>query len=141
MVEESSVNETTSKKVWLLVDRWLEVHKGERFDLDTICRHLEITQRENRHHVVKKLSYEVSRGVLEKSDRIYRTIDSTLVNIDWVNATDAEVLPIRWPYGHEDATMFGFDGNVHISPGDLIVVAGVSNTGKTSFCLNLLWDG
>jgi hypothetical protein len=140
MTQEPSVNETTRKKVWLLVDRYLELHRNETFDLDTICRHLNITERENRHFVVQKLSYEVGKGNLEKVNRIYRTIDNTLVTIDWVNASEAEVLDIHWPFGRDDQSQFSFDGNVRISPGDLIVIAGVSNMGKTTMCLNFLWE-
>lgn len=140
MTQQPSVAEANYKKVSALVDRWLELHKGETFDLDMVCRQLEISQRENRHFVVQKLAYEVSRERLEKSNRIYRTIDSTLVKIDWVNATESEVLDLRWPYGHEDESHFSFDGQVHISPGDIIIMAGVSNTGKTAWCMNLLWE-
>ena len=140
MMQEPSVNESAAKKIWLLVDQWLEIHQNESFNLETICRQLEITQRENRNSVARKLAYEVHRGKLEKSNRIYRSIDLTLVNIDWVNAIESELLPIRWPVGHEDGSCFSFNENVHISPGDIIVIAGGSNFGKTTFCLNLLWD-
>lgn len=135
--------EATYKKVALLVDQWLELHKGETFDLDTICRQLEITQRENRHNVVKKLAYEINRTEnpkVEKSNRIYRVLDNTLVRIDWVNAPALEFLDIHWPFGREDNSRFTYDGNVYISSGDLIVVAGVSNMGKTTWCLNFLWE-
>ena len=131
---------TTNKKIWQIVDRWLEVHAGERFDLDTICRQLEIHERENRHSVAQKLSYEVRKEHLEKSDRVYRSVDNKITSIDWVNATEGELLDIHWPFGHEDGSVFSFDGRVKISPGDLMVIAGVSNMGKTTFCLNFLWE-
>ncbi len=130
------------KLVSRLVDNWLAAHKGEGFPLDTICRHLDITNRDLRHAVVKKLAYEVSAGKLAKSIKvnppIYTYIDKELVMIDWVHATDEVVLPLKWPYGRGDDTRFGFDGAVQISSGDIIIIAGVSNTGKTAMALNLL---
>ena len=131
-------NERT-QKVWHLVDSWLPLHKNERFDLDTICRQLDVFNRQDRHAVVKKLSYEVGQKNLEKSDRTYRYINNEFTLIDWVNAPSSPPVPIKWPYGINDKTRFGFDGHVVISPRDIIIIAGVSNTGKTAFCLNLLW--
>ncbi len=125
-----------------LVARWLSFHKGERFDLDTICRQLDISNRDLRHFVVKKLSYEVSAGNLEKSvlvrPPIYTYTNKDIKIIDWINATDSNPIPLNWPYGHEDGSRFGFDGAVQIFGGDIIVIAGVSNTGKTALALNLV---
>lgn len=131
---------TRGRAIWKLVDQWLAEHSGEKFDLDTICRHLDVKARGDRHHVIKKLSYEVSHQALEKSDKLYRSINKEYVIIDWVNASPAPPLTIEWPYGIDDITGFGFDGHVIISPGDIIVLAGVSNMGKSLWCLNLLWN-
>lgn len=127
-------------KVSALVDQWLEMHKGETFNLDTICRQLELTERDLRNYVTQKLSYETRRGFLEKNNHLYRYIDNTFKLIDWVNANEDDTLNINWPFGHEDDSRFGFDGNVVIFPGDIIVIAGGSNYGKTTFCLNFLWE-
>ncbi len=133
------------KKVSILVDCYLELHSGESFTLDQLCKYLEISERENRDLVTQKLAYEVKKTRrLEKIERpsgsLYRYIDNTCKYIDWVNASDNDLLNIKWPYGIEDNSEFGFDGRVKISPGDIIVIAGVSNMGKTTFCLNFLWE-
>lgn len=135
------------KKVSALVDDWLSLHKGERFDLDLICRQLEISERENRNLITIKLAYEVKHGNLEKNNKYYSVIDKTIKYIDWVNASEHDILDIHWPRGHESETKgiledshFGFDGHVVVSPGDVLVVAGNSNAGKTCFVLNTLWE-
>ncbi len=138
--DKTDFQASRGKIIWGLVDQWLPQHQGERFNLDTICRQLDMKQRDDRHHVVKKLSYEVEHEKLEKTDRLYRYVNKAFVSIDWVNASPAPPLVLKWPYGIEDGTHFGFDGKVVISPGDIIVVAGVSNMGKTAWCLNLLWN-
>ncbi len=142
MMEQNQ--DMTYRKIALLVDQWLEFHKGETFDLDTICRQLEIKERQNRHYVVQKLSNEVKKESLEKSNKIYRSIDNTLVHIDWSKQETVPEMDLTWPHSHEEDpgldTRFGFDGHVSISPGNLILIAGVTNTGKTTFCQNFLLD-
>jgi hypothetical protein len=132
-------NQSVYKQVSRRIDTWLEIHKGETFDLDLLCRQLEIASADGRIAAAKKLSYEVTRGILDKKNRYYRYIVRDKEVIDWLNASDEPILDISWPYGFEDNTKFGFDGSIRISRGDVIVVAGVTNTGKTTFCLNFLW--
>ena len=38
-------------KVVLLVDEYIDIHRGEPFDLDRICKELKIIERENRKYV------------------------------------------------------------------------------------------
>ena len=127
-------------KVWPEVDKWLEFHRGEKFDLDTICRQLDVKNRSQRHSVIKKLSYLVNKGKLEKSAHQYTYINNEYVSIEWWNAALTKPVPISWPRGVDDGSRFGFDGHVIINPRDIIVIAGVSNMGKTAFALNMLWN-
>ena len=134
-------NEGLYKKASVAVDNWLELHKDETFDLDTICRQLEIHDSNKRNLITIKLSYEVNRGKsLEKDGKHYRYIDKNPKYINWISADMEGTLNIQWPFGREDNSRFVFDGSVLICPGDIIVIAGVSNTGKTTFCQNLLWE-
>ena len=133
------------QKIASLVREWVEIHKGEAFDLDMISRQLQIQERTNRKYVAIELSKLVGKGTLEKVTSpiykpLYRYIDNTCKYIDWVNAASSDVLDIKWPYGIEDDSRFGFDGRVKISPGDAIVLAGVSNMGKSTFCHNFVWE-
>ena len=136
---EAKLEDITYKKVSAHIDKWLEIHKGETFELDLVCRQLQIIERENRHYVAQKLSYEVQVGKLEKLNRIYRYINKDKDTIDWQNSDINKTLNINFPKGR-DGTKFGFDGYVCISPGDIIVIAGVSNMGKTTFAQNFLWE-
>ena len=132
------------KKVTDLVHDWLEVHVDERFTLEQVCKDLQIQERENRKSVAIVLNRCVSQGKLEKvsnySNSIYRYINNTCKYIDWVNSSGCDFLEVRWPYGIDDSSQFGFDKRAMISPGDIIVIAGTSNMGKTAFCLNFLWE-
>ena len=131
------------RKIAVLVDEFLQIHAGEPFTLDTICRDLKILERDNRKYVAIELSRKVEKGKLEKvsnsSTTLYRVIDNTYKLIDWTNASDVPPLDIKWPVG-VDGSRFGFDGHVVISPKDIIIGAGVSNMGKTTLVLNILWE-
>mgnify|MGYP001566574484 CR=1 FL=1 len=128
--------------IWKLVSRWLSFHEGEKFDLDTLCRHLNVTNREHRHSVVKKLAYEVSQKRLEKSVNvrppIYRLCTSTILRMNWRESKGVANVPLVWPCG-QDGTQLGFDGRVQIPEKGLMVLAGVTNVGKSVFCRNFLW--
>lgn len=67
---QNEAKEGLYRKASEAVDKWLAVHRGESFDLDLICKHLEIRDPEKRHAIARKLSYEVKAGNLEKSNRI-----------------------------------------------------------------------
>jgi hypothetical protein len=126
------------KKASIAVDNWLEYHRGETFDLDMICRQLEIRDAHKRNLISQKLAYEVKRGNIEKINRTYRYIDNTIIRMDWRNSKGAVNLPINWPQG-TDGTRFGFDGHIYIPQKGMIVLAGVTNTGKSVFMRNLLF--
>jgi len=137
-----SVEGRRDRIVWPLVAEWLMYHRGETFDLDTICRQLEVKTRDDRHSVVKKLAYEVSRKTLDKINRQYTYIDKTFTLIDWQHASEHDEVALKWPYGRGDEgtpNYFPLD-EITICEGDIIVLAGVSNMGKTAFILNLLWE-
>lgn len=141
---DSRIKDGNYKKVTALVQEWIEIHRNEKFDLDQICRDLDIRERDNRKNVAIALNRLVDQEKLDKvsnySKSLYRYITSECKYIDWVNAPEGDILNISWPYGIEDDSRFGFDGRVKISPTDVIVLAGTSNMGKTAFCLNLLWE-
>ncbi len=64
--EQAQADSGQYKKVASLVREWLEIHKGEKFNLDTICRQLNILERDNRKFVAIELSRKVHQGKLEK---------------------------------------------------------------------------
>jgi len=135
----------TYKKISALVDDWIAIHAGESFTLDLICRQLNINERENRKQTAVKLNHEVKQGILEKNNPphtppVYTSVSKDIKYIDWVNVKDTLPLDFKFPYGIEDNSEFGFSDKVVISPGDVIVVAGVSNMGKTTMVLNMLWE-
>ena len=130
--------EATYKKISALVQDFLYDSKLENFDLDYICRNLGIQEAINRKYVATVLSKLVTKGDIEKTRGKYRFIDKEVELVLWENADTTPIEGLVYPYGVEDGSSFGLEDCVIIYPGDLIVIAGVSNTGKTTCCLNLL---
>lgn len=137
---EEKTEKTLHFKITELIERWLPLHSDEKFDLDLLCRQLEITDREARIEASKILSnlYRV-KHTLDKEDKYYRYINTSVKELDWVNAKIDDKIEIAWPYGISDDTHFGFDGHLLIPQRSIIVAAGVSNMGKTTLALNFLW--
>ncbi len=74
-------------------------------------------------------------GVIEASptnNKLYRRIDKTAIRIDFKSAKIRIPLDVRYP------APFHFERYVRTFPGNIIVVAGASDAGKTSFLLNLV---
>jgi len=126
------------RKASVVVDEWLLYHRGETFDLDIICRQLEIRDAHKRNLISQKLAYEVNKGTIEKVNRTYRYKDNTIIRMNWRESKGAINIPINWPCGI-DGSRFGFDGHVYIPEKGMIVLAGVTNTGKSVFMRNLLF--
>ncbi len=126
------------------VDKWLELHKDETFDLDTICRQIGATDSKSKELISRKLWYEVNiTKLLEKSNRIYRYINNGINNIYWYDCGDAaEYFDVTFPSNHQigDMSYFSFQDAVRISPGAVIVIAGQTNAGKSTLARNLVWD-
>lgn len=133
-VKQTGAYREVSKRV----DDWLPFHVGETFDMDLLCRHLEITSAEGRKAVSTKLSNLLYTTVLVKENKIYRYVNKNKHVIQWENADTNAVVDLKWPYGIEDESRFGFDGHIIIPQRSVIICAGVTNTGKTAFALNFL---
>ena len=72
------------------------------------------------------------RGVIEKNghkDGVYRRIVTEIEPLDWKNA-DTNPLPLHWP--------FLIERLVSIYPGNIAIIAGSPNAGKTAFILNFI---
>jgi len=132
-------------KVAATCKEWLETHQDEWFNFYDIVNFHNWNGAEAIEHrkaLSKWLYYESGKAEpqLEKKNKSYRYIYRGGEGdvLDWVNADENEVLDIRWPYGIDDNSTFGFEEYLAIPPGSLIIVAGTSNKGKTAWCLNFL---
>ncbi len=130
---ESVMSRTERKNVNITqeVTKWVDVTKGW-FSVTNCYNelHLVTTQQKNTARVV--LGRMVEKGILERHSQrngVYRRIEVECEEIDWRSAPTQE-LDIDWPLGLSALTK--------IYPGNIIVVAGVQNSGKTAFLLDFI---
>lgn len=141
-VTPDEAEEWIYKRVSADVDEWLTFHKDEWFSPDDLIRYFEWNRNSTaKHQLHVKLYYETTvrkTPTLEKQGRRYRVIDRTISELDWLGADPEDTLTLGWPRGVNDGTTFGFDKFVKIYPGSIIVIAGVSNMGKSTWMLNFM---
>ncbi len=113
------------------VREWILSTNGV-FSSTEIYSCLQLSTREDRKNVsiiLKRLSQE---GLIEKygnKNGQYRCLDNELAPLDWQNA-DVDPLDLIWP--------FDIHGLVSMYPGNVAVIAGAPNSGKTAFILNFI---
>jgi hypothetical protein len=111
---------------------WIEITKGE-FQTRDVFEELNI-QKEQKAQVSKILTRLVSEGLIERTGRrtgCFRRIEKDLARMD-IFENHTKLVNITLP--------FGIDEMVKIMPGNVIVVAGAKDSGKTAFLLNIVAD-
>jgi len=129
----SAIDRTERKDRTLAADvrEWVLSTNGV-FSSTEIYSCLQLSTREDRKNVsiiLKRLSQE---GLIEKygnKNGQYRCLDNEIEPLDWQNA-DIDPLDLTWP--------FDIHGLVSMYPGNVTVIAGAPNSGKTAFILNFI---
>lgn len=111
----------------------IQVFPGQRFNVRDAYPEVNANTVGERKAVSKELHYLIEKGLLEKPiDAAYgnfKRIDDTKDIVDFKNAS-TERFDIKLP--------LDLDNIITLSPSDMIVVAGESGAGKTSFALDLI---
>lgn len=117
---------------------WVELTEGN-FSLTQCSQELTLTNKNQKQALYMACKRLCEDGIIEKyGDKrgVYRRVEKIEYE-DWLNA-DYDSIQLSLP--------FGMCEYVEIFPGDLIVIAGVKNAGKTAFALNFIklnmkrWD-
>lgn len=112
---------------------WVDSTNGNFYstDIDKFLHCSTLQEKKNVSIILKRLSMQ-EPPIIEKvpgKNGHWRKVENTLEIIDWQNAPDEEY-PISLPLDLHDLCK--------IYPGNIIVLAGASNTGKTSFMLETI---
>lgn len=110
------------------VGNWVDVTTGN-FLITEVYMALQLNTKAERGNVTTILSRLKDKGVIERygnKNGSYRKVDSDCQTINWRDFDEEEV-EIEFPLGVSEL--------VKIMPGNIIVVAGASNAGKTAFLL------
>ena len=130
-------------------EKFMPAHKGVIFNRERVYNFLGVKNTPG--HTPLKLAigqvlYKLSdknidnkNPLLEQVSRdSYRIIERELHEIDWQGGGVKLPLNIRWPYGVDDTTEFGFEDSIIIHPKDVIGIAGEGNRGKTCLAMNFM---
>ncbi len=117
----------------VLIDAWYPT-QTRWFQAKDVYPEFNVITTKGKDNCRKILDRLVEHKKLDKSKLGYRLIDTNLEHINWLDASGGDI-PFHWPKGR-DGTGFSFDGEIEIYPKDIIIISGVSNTGKTGFALN-----
>jgi hypothetical protein len=94
------------------------------------CLHLSTREeKKNVSMILKRLSDEKIIEKYGNKNGCFRLIDTDIAKIDWMN-TKVNTLNVTWPFEIEDLVV--------TMPGNIVIIAGESNSGKTGFVLNLI---
>ena len=110
---------------------WIESAPGH-FMINEYYKESAIIGKEDKHAIVVEAANLCKQRIIEKIGirrGEYRIVDIGETIIDWKNADDKE-FPIKLP--------LNIHNFVKIFPGNIIVLAGASNIGKTSFLLETI---
>lgn len=119
------------------VEWWLENEEDE-FYLDKLrTKHQIDPESDNFYKAISRLCDEKKLRRLGRG--LYRKI-KPVKPIQWRDADESKYYDFKWFKSHSDYSTFGFEDTINISANDLVVIAGVSNYGKSTLALNLLGE-
>jgi hypothetical protein len=99
-------------------------------ELDRDLGIIDTRDKENRRQILHRFK---EQGIVEQHTKVnkqWRYVNRRLTFLDFKGASSVGVLPIKWPLGIEKY--------VKLFPGNIAVVAGTQNAGKTALLLDLI---
>jgi len=112
---------------------WYPYHKEILFTQNDVCVHFQWFDPELRQAVSKKLYHDYKERkppILELNGRGYRVLDTEVEEMDWQHADKTATVDLLLPFDLQQYVKF--------FPKSVIVIAGVSNAGKTAFLYNFI---
>ena len=114
------------------VEDWVASTSGwfDTLELDRELGIASTADKNNRREIMIRL---VDRGIVERHQKIskqFRYVNKKVTSLDFKTASNAGILPVKWP--------LGIERYVNLFPGNMAVVAGSPNAGKTALLLNFI---
>lgn len=125
-------NKDESLSVAREVSNYISTTSGGWFSTNDIYNYLHINEYKDKKNVVTCLIREMETGVIQRHptrNGLYRRVMMELETMDWKDAPTT-TLPIKWVFGLEDY--------VEIFPGNVCVISGEPNAGKSAYAFNFI---
>lgn len=117
------------------LERWLD-NEEEEFGIEAFRKKHNIDADSNVFY--QTFTRWAKDGTLQRLRRGWYRRVKEVTPVVWWNMDSEKVLDFVFPWGHEDNTEFDISDHIELFPGDMIVVAGRSNYGKTTLVINML---
>ena len=130
-------NTVTQKEVELLIGTMTH---GKEFTIDHMMEECEVRDKSQRKHMRTILTRCCDKRLIKAvgyREGIYKVLRK-ITPVEWWLADESKYIDFKFPCSHLDDTTFGLNDMINVSPGDLIVIAGMSNMGKSGMVLNML---
>jgi len=119
------------------IEEWLALEETE-FYIDRFREKHQISpETSNLYVTFNRLCSEKKLRALGRG--LYRKVKH-IDPVKWMEADEEVYFDLAFPTGHEDFSGFGFDDLISVSPGDLGIISGVSNAGKSALALSFLGE-
>ena len=125
------------------VREYLRPYEGKIVNLDNIRSEFNIQRGTKSFDAVRNIMFQLSKQNVVKPTGVrpgdFKVLTIVLPVTFSLDGDDKEgVLDIRYPRSYSDDTSFGLEDLVEISRGDLILITGETNYGKTAIALSFL---
>jgi len=127
------------------VRTYLKPHEGKIVTLDGIRKEFNIVQGTRSFTAVRNIMFQLAEQRIVKPTGMrpgeYRVIETVIPVEFTLDGEDSEgVLDVHHPRSYIDDTTFGLEDMVELSKGDLILITGETNYGKTAIALSYLGE-
>ncbi len=128
------VEKLTQDKVWGFIQL-----SDDDFDLESLrARHDISADSSTFYTAISRLLAD--RKIKRLGRGKYRRIKKVEPVNWWNTEINEDPLNFLFPKSHEDESEFGIEECAEVFPGDMILIAGASNYGKTTLALNILGE-
>ena len=124
------------------VEEFLKPLQGREIDLKTIRSEMKIKPESKSWDGIRTILFRLTEERIVKPsgkrDGVYKVITQVRPVSVFGSSNHDTIFDLRWPRDYETGMEFPFAEHIVVRPGDLMVVAGVSNYGKTAVVINFL---
>ena len=109
-----------------IVELWLKTVAGEFHYTKALDGQVDPSSYPHLREIMVRLAEKNKVRSLGRHDGWYRPVKE-VEPVRWQDADESLFFDLSYPMGHEDNSSFRLEEYINLSPGDLVVLAGVSN--------------
>ena len=124
------------------IRNFLKPLEGQKVTLDEVRREFNILQGSKSYNIVRVIMNRLVDQKILKATGVrgeFRVLKE-IKTVDWWDGSDPEPITFRFPRSYTDGTKFDIENCVEIFEGDMILLDGVTNAGKTAIAISIMGE-